>query len=79
MQRGTADQRALIKSAIETGGVALLDQVVQIVKSTGALEVSREAAAQEARRAMAAAERLPANAHSACLIALAGQLLGRDH
>ena len=79
MQRGTADQRALIKSAIETGGIALLDQVVGIVKSTGALEVSREAAAQEARRAMAAAERLPANAHSACLIALAGQLLGRDH
>ena len=79
MQRGTAEQRSLIKSAIETGGVALLDQVVQIVKSTGALEVSREAAAQEARRAMAAAERLPVNGHSACLIALAGQLLGRDH
>jgi octaprenyl-diphosphate synthase len=79
MQRGTPEQRLLIKSAIETGGVALLDQVVEIVKSTGALEVSRAAAAQEARRAMAAAERLPVNAHSACLIALAGQLLGRDH
>ncbi len=79
MQRGTEEQRALIKTAIETGSVAMLDQVVAIVKSTGALDVSREAAAQEARRAIAAAQRLPANAHSACLIELAGQLLGRDH
>ena len=73
------EQRQLIKTAIETGGMAMLDQVVEIVKSTGALDVSREAAAQEARRAMAAAERLPVNAHSACLIELAGQLLRRDH
>ena len=79
MQRGTADQRSLIKNAIETGGVAMLDPVMAIVKSTGALEVSREAAAQEARRAMAAAQQLPVNPHSACLIALAGELLGRDH
>ena len=78
MQRGTADQRQLVKTAIETGGMAMLDRVVEIVKSTGALEVSREAAAQEARRAMAAAERLPANPHSACLIELAEQLLRRD-
>ena len=79
MQRGTEAQRALIKTAIETGSVAMLDQVVAIVKSTGALDVSREAAAQEARRAIAAARQLPANAYSACLIELAGQLLGRDH
>ncbi len=79
MQRGSPEQRQLIKTAIETGGMAMLDQVVDIVKSTGAIEVSREAAAQEARRAMAAAQRLPANAHSACLIELAEQLLRRDH
>ena len=79
MQRGTAEQRQLVKTAIESGGMAMLDQVVEIVKSTGALDVSRAAAAQEARRAMTAAERLPANAHSACLIELAEQLLRRDH
>ena len=79
MQRGTLVQRQLIKTAIETGGMAMLDQVVEIVNATGALDVSREAAAQEARRAMSAAKRLPANAHSACLIELAEQLLRRDH
>ena len=77
MQRGNADQRDLIKSAIETGDVGLIDQVVAIVSSTGALEVAREAAAQEANRAIAAAQKLPANEHTTCLLQLAAQLLER--
>lgn len=79
MQRGSPDQRALITTAIETGDIALLDEVVAIVKTTGALDVSREAAAREARRAIAASRQLPVNPHSACLIQLAAQLLERDH
>ena len=79
MQRGTPSQRSLIRSAIETGSVEMLTEVVNIVKSTGALGVARKAAAQEAQRAMTAARRLPVNAHSACLIQLAAQLLERDH
>ena len=77
MQRGNADQRDLIKSAIETGDVSLIDQVVAIVSSTGALEVAREAAAQEANRAIAAAQELPKNEHTTCLLQLAAQLLDR--
>ena len=79
MQRGTAKERGLIKSAIEAGDVSLLDQVIDIVKNTGALDISKQAAAAEARRAVAAAKRLPVNAHAACLIQLAAQLLERDH
>jgi octaprenyl-diphosphate synthase len=79
MQRGDAAQRDLIRSAIENGDVSLLHKVVEIVDSTGALVVTRNAAALEARRAMAAARCLPANAYSACLIQLAAQLLERDH
>jgi octaprenyl-diphosphate synthase len=79
MQRGTPSQRSLIRSAIENGSVEMLTEVVNIVKSTGALGMARKAAAQEAQRAMAAARRLPVNAHSACLIQLAAQLLERDH
>ena len=79
MQRGTPAQRALIRNAIETGDVTLMAQVLEIVKSTGALDVSRAAAAMEARRAIAAAKRLPVNSYSACLIELAAQLLARDH
>ncbi|MEI7538877.1 MAG: polyprenyl synthetase family protein [Comamonadaceae bacterium] len=79
MQRGTAEQRELIKTAIETGGVAMLDQVVEIVKTTGALDVARLAATQEAQRAIAAARELPAGPYTDCLIQLAEQLLERQY
>jgi octaprenyl-diphosphate synthase len=79
MQRGTADQRALIRKAIETGGVAELDHIVAIVRETGALDVTRDAAAAEARRAIDAANQLPQNAYSQGLLQLAAQLLQRRH
>ena len=79
MQRGTAQQRELVKTAIETGGVAMLDQVVEIVKITGALDVARLAATQEAQRAIAAARELPASPYADCLIQLAEQLLERQY
>ncbi|MEI6600550.1 MAG: polyprenyl synthetase family protein [Comamonadaceae bacterium] len=79
MQRGTAEQRELVKTAIEAGGVAMLDQVVEIVKTTGALEVARLAATQEAQRAIAAARELPASPYTDCLIQLAEQLLERQY
>ena len=78
MQRGTPAQRTLVKTAIETGTISMLDQVVDIVKTTGALDFSRRAAAQEAQRAVAAAGRLPQGPHAACLVQLASQLLDRD-
>ncbi|WPC68133.1 polyprenyl synthetase family protein [Rhodoferax ferrireducens] len=78
MQRGTASQSALIKEAIETGGVAMLDQVIDIVKTTGALDVAHLAATQEAQRAIAAARQLPAGPHTECLLQLAAQLLERQ-
>lgn len=78
MQRGTASQKELIKTAIESGGLSMLDQVVDIVKTTGALEVARLAATQEAQRAIAAAKRLPQGPHTDCLIQLAAQLLERQ-
>ena len=79
MQRGTSTERETIQTAIETGDVGMLDQVVAIVKKTGALEVARAAAHAEAERAIAAARRLPAGAHADCLIELASQLLSRTH
>jgi octaprenyl-diphosphate synthase len=79
MQRGSASQRTVIQGAIEAGAVDMLEEVITIVRETGALEFSRRAAAHEAQRAMAAAQRLPAGPHASCLIQLADQLLGRDN
>ena len=79
MQRGTEQERTAIQMAIENGDVDKLDEVVRIVKSTGALDVARAAARDEAQRAIAAANRLPAGLHSTCLVQLATQLLERNH
>ncbi|MBP9737919.1 MAG: polyprenyl synthetase family protein [Rhodoferax sp.] len=78
MQRGNDQERELIKTAIESGDVVLIDQVVQIVKNTGALDAARLAAAKEAERAIEAARRLPPGEHTTCLLQLAAQLLERQ-
>ncbi len=77
MERGTPDQRDLIRHAIETGAAGELEAIIAVVRETGALEVTRDAAAAEARRAMECAQRLPGNAHTAGLLQLAAQLLQR--
>ena len=79
MQRGNEEESATIKKAIETGDLTVLERIVEIVKSTGALDTARDAAGQEALRAVAAAERLPPGLHTECLIQLASQLLERNH
>ncbi len=79
MQRGTAEQRQVIASAIEGGEISKLAEIVAIVKSTGALLVARSAAAHEATRAVEAARRLPPSVYSASLIQLANGLLERNH
>ncbi|MDD2924211.1 polyprenyl synthetase family protein [Rhodoferax sp.] len=78
MQRGSDTQRELIKTAIETGDVGMIDQVVAIVKVTGALDVARKAASAEAQRAIEAAKHLPDGPHTMCLLQLAAQLLERQ-
>ncbi|MBI3530926.1 MAG: polyprenyl synthetase family protein [Burkholderiales bacterium] len=78
MQRGSDSQRELIRHAIENGATEQLEAVISIVRETGALEVSRQAAAREAERAVAAAQRLPAGAHADSLLQLAAQLLERQ-
>ena len=79
MQRGTNQERQTIQQAIETGDVDMLDAVIAIVKSTGALDIARKAAQQEAQRAIDAAHRLPEGPHRSCLVQLASQLLERNH
>jgi len=77
MQRGTPAQRELVKSAIETGSVDQLNEVIAIVRETGALDGSRQAAMAEAQRAINAAQHLPEGPYKEALIALASQLLVR--
>lgn len=77
MQRGSAEQAAIVRNAIEQGSTDQLDAVVEIVRSTGALDVARAAAHAEAQRAIDALASLPSNAYTASLLQLASQLLER--
>ena len=77
MQRGNDIQREVIRNAIQSGSVSELDRIVAIVNDTGALDVTRQAAAAEARRAVDAARQLPGNSFTSGLLQLAAQLLER--
>ena len=77
MQKGTPEQSQTIREAIENGSVDQLSEIVAIVRSTGALQGTRDAAAAEAQRAIDAALRLPDNTYRQAMVALASQLLQR--
>ncbi|MES2244612.1 MAG: polyprenyl synthetase family protein [Pseudomonadota bacterium] len=77
MQRGTADEQVTIRQAIETGGTGQLAEIVAIVRKTGALQATRDAAAAEAQRAVQALAALGGNPYSEALLQLASQLLQR--
>jgi octaprenyl-diphosphate synthase len=77
MRRAAPDQRLLIERAIQTDGAIELEKIVAIVRATGALDATREAAAVEANRAIEAALKLPNNPCSEGLLQLAAQLLQR--
>jgi len=59
MQRGTDEQAALIRQAIEQGEVERMPQIVEIVKATGALDATREAAQAQADQAQRCLQVLP--------------------
>ena len=77
MQRGRPDQSELIRQAIQEGDLSQLPQLIAIVRETGALEATRQAAAAEAQRAIDALRHLPLNAFTQGLLQLAAQLLER--
>jgi octaprenyl-diphosphate synthase len=78
MERGNAEQRAALRGAIETGAIDRLDDVVAIVRSTGALEATLAFAKAEVERAQTAAAALPASAYKQGLLDLATASLGRS-
>ncbi|KQW40132.1 octaprenyl diphosphate synthase [Rhizobacter sp. Root404] len=70
MERGSADERNLIRHAIEHGEVARLPDIVEIVRNTGALAATREAARAEADKAAQALQVLPPSTYREALLEL---------
>lgn len=77
MQRATAEDAQVVREAIEQGSTEQLPSILSIVKRTGALDATREAAHNEAMRAITAMQTLPANAYTQAMEQLAAQLLLR--
>jgi len=61
MERGSDDERQLIRHAIEQGEQHKLADILAIVRRTGALEATRNAARAEADKAREIIQRLPAS------------------
>lgn len=70
MARGTADERTLLRGAIVNGEIERLRDIAGIVRRTGALDATREAARAEARKAQACLARLPAGPAKEALLEL---------
>lgn len=77
MQRASTQDSLMVRQAIEQGSTEQLQSILRIVKSTGALEATRQAAHDEAVRAMDALKGLPQNAYTQAMEQLASQLLLR--
>jgi octaprenyl-diphosphate synthase len=71
MQHGSAAQAAVVRSAIEEGDMGKFVEVLQIIRSTGALDFTRQQALREAELACATIASLPDSKHKQCLLELA--------
>ncbi|HLL19424.1 MAG TPA: polyprenyl synthetase family protein [Rubrivivax sp.] len=78
MERASTDDRALIRLAIEQGEQQHLQQIVDIVRRTGALEATRHAAQAEADNARAVLDALPASAARGALLDLCVRAVHRS-
>ena len=71
MRKGNETQRALIRKAIEQGGLEDFSAIIQAVKDTGALDYVRDVAKNEAELACQAIAHLPRNQYREAMVALA--------
>ena len=78
MERGTAEERAMIRRAIEQGELHKLPEILVVVERTGALQATRDAAQEEADRARKALAALPASRAKQALIDLCARSIHRS-
>jgi len=78
MARGSSAERELIRHAIEHGEVARLPEIVAIVRQSGALDATRDAARAEATKAQHSLSVLPPSAHREALLELCARSVERS-
>ena len=78
MQMANAEQAEVLRNSVLHGEVEHLADVVQIVRSSGALQATRDAAQKEADRAAACLQQLPESPWSKALLEFAISSVGRS-
>jgi octaprenyl-diphosphate synthase len=78
MERGTPQERELVRHAIEAGEVERLSDIVSIVRRTGAIDATRDAALIEADKARACLSSVPAGAARDALLELCDRSVRRS-
>jgi octaprenyl-diphosphate synthase len=70
MERGTEAERSMVRQAIVNGEIERLSDIAAIVRRTGALEATRDAARTEARKAQMCLAGLDAGPAKSALLEL---------
>ena len=79
MRKGTAEEAALVRRALSSGGLAELEGVLAAISSSGALDYTRRQAEAEAEAARVALSVIPATQYRDSLIQLASFAVTRSH
>lgn len=79
MREGTAEQAALVRTAIQKGGIEDLESICAAVQASGALDYTARLAREHADKAIACLDSLPHNAHRDALIELSRFAVARTH
>ena len=78
MTRGSTSQIQMIRQSIKAGDVSKLEDILQIVKETGALEATRDAARAEAQKASDYLQGLPESDYKNALLKLSSSSVERS-
>jgi len=78
MARCSPEEREMLREAIRTGEVERLNQIIDVVRRTGAIEATRDAAEDEIARARANLDVLPAGRARDALLELSGRAVHRS-
>ena len=79
MRNGNEAEAALVRKAIEEGGLDYIDEIMAIIKKTGAIEYTEAAAKKEAELAIEQLAHLPESDYKQALITLAEYSVNRSH
>ncbi|MNM77257.1 Octaprenyl-diphosphate synthase [compost metagenome] len=79
MREGTAEQAALVRKAIQQGGIEDLEGILAAVEASGALDYTAQLARDYAARAIACLEALPPSEYRDALVELTEFAVARTH